>query len=286
MNFPKILRDHSNINIYLDEKELVNLNSQLTLKQRATLITEKHFIKVGISTGREFFNSLFNEMNIDKTLKCSMVTTPKLLDFFHNEECIILIFEKIEGITLGSHRNDFTLQLDIAFNELFNVIKNIAEIKNYPKNIDVLNRDMKAANYFEKIYKRLDMETRGALECLIGKLHQNPYLVFSHGDLIPTNIIKTKRSYYIIDWEWASLRPSTYDAALFILFSSCPLDGVRKIEKLFRYWDPMELYRDAIIISAREIKNWLDVKDSTIKEKYIKIWLKTLKKATRWLMSH
>ncbi|MCT1902907.1 phosphotransferase [Oceanobacillus sojae] len=286
MNISNKLSEIPGIHTYINKLEIKALESKLKSKQRAFLLTEKYFIKVGTAKEKAFYISLLNEIEMYKFLSSDILQIPKLVDYFQNERYIVLILEKITGSTLAANRNDFTMQKDIDSKNVLKEIKNISKLKEYPENVSVLNRDSKAEGYFKMIYKELDAETRRSTEHLIGTLNQSAKLVFSHGDLIPTNIIKNRNQYYIIDWEWAGLRPDTYDTALFLLFSGCPVQRLSQFDKLDSCWGLMELYRDALLIASREIKNWLDVKDSLMQKKYVKLWLDTLKEAEKRLLLH
>ncbi|WP_040982886.1 phosphotransferase [Oceanobacillus jeddahense] len=286
MNISNKLSDIPKIHSYINKQEIKDLENKLKSRQRAFLLTDKYFIKVGTAKEKEFHSSLLNEIKIYKFLCSDILHTPKLVDYFQNERYVLLILERITGSALGASRNDFTIQQNIDSKDILKEIKKIGKLKEYPEDINVLNRDSKLEKYFQVIYKKLDTKTRQNTERLIGTLNQNVKLVFSHGDLIPPNIIKKGELYYIIDWEWAGLRPDSYDTALFMLFSGSPLQRLSQFDKLDSCRDRMELYRDVILIASREIKNWLEVKDFPVQEKYIKLWSDTLKEAQTRLLLH
>ena len=103
---------------------------------------------------------------------------------------------------------------------------------------------------------------------------------FTHGDLLPSNMIVNSKKYLsFIDWEWCGIRSSTYDKVFFLLFSGVPNYMVSKIKNYIPEDCRSSAYIDVILISLREIKNWLKVDDNVeVKGERIKMWLSVLSK--------
>ena len=105
-------------------------------------------------------------------------------------------------------------------------------------------------------------------------------LFFSHGDLIPSNILYKDNDFIFIDWEWAAYRSKTFDLTLFLLFSNIPHCVILNFKNYFDNNSLKSAYLDTLLISLREIKNWKNELSYTInKEQKIEMWILTLQKA-------
>ena len=106
-------------------------------------------------------------------------------------------------------------------------------------------------------------------------------MVFSHGDLIPGNILVSGDDFIFVDWEWVGFRSKTYDLVMFLLFSNIPNQILLDFNKY--YVDDNLLfsaYIDAVLISLHEIKIWKNEKIFTAnKDNMINMWRLTLQLA-------
>lgn len=139
----------------------------------------------------------------------------------------------------------------------------------------------------KEIREAISIELYNDMNSLIGKLQNQESSQFSHGDLIPTNILKDELGqYWFIDWEWAGNRTPSYDKTLFLLFSQSPLSAIGKMkDHSSDSNDLKEMYADSLLISAREIKNWMQVGTVTVEQRnhYISLWKKTFEQALKGL---
>ena len=106
-------------------------------------------------------------------------------------------------------------------------------------------------------------------------------MVFSHGDLIPGNILVSGDDFVFVDWEWVGFRSKTYDLVMFLLFSNIPNQILLDFNNYF-FDDNLlfSAYMDAVLISLHEIKNWKNEKIFTAnKDNMIDMWHLTLQLA-------
>jgi tRNA A-37 threonylcarbamoyl transferase component Bud32 len=253
---------------------------ELRLKNRVRFIDRDLHIKICRPDEDKFYNSLRNEIKVYENYKNSSILVPKLVYAFFEGVCIIAT-RKIDGRALGDGRNDFTLNFPIDGKKITDCI---FDIKKFPVITDLNNnidRRQKTGEYAdilrdfigEGLYSDIsDVERSAQMYC------------FSHGDLLPSNIILDKKGdFWFIDWEWAANRTEFYDITFFTLFSDNPVDGIIKLSELAENEKMCEeMYCDGILIALHEIKNWLDT-DHIKKEHYIGIWKRALTEALRRL---
>ncbi|GCE50683.1 phosphotransferase family enzyme [Thermosporothrix hazakensis] len=273
------------VNAFVSSEERSQLEAQLENYFRAYVVGEKYFIKVGTSEKDCFFQSLKREVKTYKMFHLSSIRCPKLVWHYIGDDIVVLVTEKIPGSPLADRREAFHLPPNVLVENLLPDIAKIRKVETPPHWVSSYHRDEKVQKYCKILHSHLPARLRTALESLVGHLHTQNNIGFSHGDLLPKNILFYHEHYWFIDWEWADLRPYSYDPALFALFSLDPLLGLTCFEKWSQFWNPIELYRDAVVIALREMKIWLtQATNKTERVKYAALWQRTLEEAIRWLM--
>jgi thiamine kinase-like enzyme len=262
---------------YVTPQEISKIKNEIENKQRANILTKKHFLKIGKNTDQLFFENLVKEIELYKLNK-NNENFPVIVDSYVDNNCCILVLEKIKGIALGDSRNDFEINItDADRKEIINKIK---EIKNIKINIELKNsyeRAKSLSKYFERSKKYLTKKQINYInKCKTYITEYNEENVISHGDLICPNIMFTNKKPIFIDWEFIEYRPFSYDVAYFMLFSkekNC-FDYVEEINI-----DTEEVLKDGIILCLKEIQNWAKlytyVEDDLVNSK-IKRWKKEL----------
>ena len=84
--------------------------------------------------------------------------------------------------------------------------------------------------------------------------------MFTHGDLLPRNILRHGDAYLFLDWEWASFRSPRYDDTTLRLFTGGPppanLDAVAIALRELRLWRGADLPVRGLVISRWEGILW------------------------------
>jgi hypothetical protein len=275
------------IDSFLTKEERFSLEKTLRERTRASLLTERYFIKAGFSTEGRRFQSLQNEINVYTDFCFPDVKYPRLKWHHIDTHLVILLIERIQAFALAERRDAFTLPPHAHVEAVLDEISQLKAAK-IPHNWHArYHRDENVEKYIKAVSPYIPENTRCSLDSLAGNLHTNENLVFSHGDLLPMNIMANKEHYWLVDWEYADIRPTSFDPAYFLLFSHHPSDGIKLFEKRYRFWDPVELYRDTVVISLHEMKLWItQVEPGSLQTERITMWQHVLEECVRWLMSH
>lgn len=273
----------------ITESKIEWVVAELSKKERIFFCEKDMWIKVCIPKDVLFFRSLQNEIRIYENYPYININVPKLIYSYFNEEeriCII-VTQKIIGKPIGLSRNGFC---HIENHNMDEILLNIGKISELPI-VDnwrhTYDRNAKIIKYANKVLEYIGMGMYEKIENICKQQKSISKLAFSHGDLIPTNIIiDNSKNVWFIDWEWATNRTKYYDRTLFLLFSDIPIKGFEKFgniacDKNMLY----EMYQDAVLISLRELKNWEQVKRESIKKQECRdYWNMVLKEAVECLM--
>ncbi len=272
---------------FLTREECFSIEKTLEKQMRVSMLTERYFVKAGVSNDPKNIQSLKNEIKVYTTFSPDSIGYPKLKWYRIDNNLVILILERIDALALAERRDAFNIHPSANTESILSEISKLERAK-IPENWPVsYHRDEKIEKYGKIVFPYLPQDIRIALDSLVGSLHMNENLVFSHGDLLPMNIMINQEQYWFVDWEWADIRPASFDPAFFLLFSRPPSDGITFFEKCHMFWNPVELYRDTVVISLHEMKLWItQVDPSSLQVKRINMWLLVLKEAVEWLMLH
>ena len=262
---------------YFNEKDIAKLKKTLEEKQRASILNNKYFAKVGKNTDQLFFSNLVKEIKLYKSNQDNVIL-PELVDSLISDEYCLIILKKINGKTLSNGRNDFNMHLSHA--KRIKIAKSVLDIKNIKLNYELDNsysRKEKLDKYLEKAKKYISKNAYLRIASLYSVLtKETKKVVMSHGDLIPTNIMLDENKIKFIDWEYISYKPELYDLTYFLMFSKAnhALDILDELNV-----NKKEVYIDGIILSLKEICNCsklYGVVDNSIVDKNIKRWRKEL----------
>ncbi len=244
--------------------------------QRANIINESYFVKIGKNSNFLFFNNLIKEIKLYNENKQNPNLTT-IVDYFIDDNYCMLILNKISGTPLGITRNEFNSDIDdVTKTKIMKKILNIKDLHINFKLTKNYSRKEKFDMYFNKVNKILDKNMNNKLKRLYNQITlESSEYVTSHSDLILPNIMLEDDKIIFIDWEYISLKPRYYDLAYFLLFSkdhNCLNDISENI-------DYKELYNDAVIICLKELNNWIKLYnelDKNLIDNKIKRWKKEL----------
>lgn len=243
---------------YLKKWEIKSLIDKLEKKQRANIMNDKYFVKVGKNTNDLFFENLINEVSLYKK-NINNDNLPDLIESYVDENLCVLVLKRINAKTIGFERNNFNLHLSSYKRRI--IIDNVLKIRNISLNNQLnnnYNRKEKLDKYLKKSKKYISNIKYNKIISLYDNIITEKYnRVISHGDLISTNIMfYDKNNVYFIDWEFSGMKPLYYDLAYFLLFSKTN-DSMNILikEKKYKYIDVNEVYKDGIILCLKEIQN-------------------------------
>ena len=231
---------------------------KLEKKQRANIMNDKYFVKVGKNTNDLFFENLINEVSLYKE-NINNDNLPDLIESYVDENLCVLVLKRINAKTIGFERNNFNLHLSSYKRRI--IIDNVLKIKNISLNNQLnnnYNRKEKLDKYLKKSKKYISNIKYNKIISLYDNIITEKYnRVISHGDLISTNIMfYDKNNVYFIDWKFSGMKPLYYDLAYFLLFSKTN-DSMNILikEKKYKHIDVNEVYKDGIILCLKEIQN-------------------------------
>ena len=243
---------------YLKKWEIKSLIDKLEKKQRANIMNDKYFVKVGKNTNDLFFENLINEVRLYKE-NINNDNLPDLIESYVDENLCVLVLKRINAKTIGFERNNFNLHLSSYKRRI--IIDNVLKIRNISLNNQLnnnYNRKEKLDKYLKKSKKYISNIKYNKIISLYDNIITEKYnRVISHGDLISTNIMfYDKNNVYFIDWEFSGMKPLYYDLAYFLLFSKTN-DSMNILikEKKYKYIDVNEVYKDGLILCLKEIQN-------------------------------
>lgn len=241
---------------YFNEQEVKDLLKSFENHQRFKIMNEKYFAKIGKNDHSLFFRNLQTELILYRDNKDNS-NLPKLIDWYVDDEICFFVLQKIPGITIGNHRNDFRIHINKE-KRLFvsNSILNIAKINIKDSLDDTYNRKERLERYLKQSRQYLSTSVYNKLICNKNSIISEKYnRVISHGDLISTNIIIHKDKVYFVDWEFVSYKPKYYDLIYFLLFSKTS-HSIDLLDDLNISSDEVkEALKDGIIICLKEIQN-------------------------------
>jgi hypothetical protein len=61
-----------------------------------------------------------------------------------------------------------------------------------------------------------------------------PFLAFTHGDMAPSNTLFTREGSHLVDFEYAGMRHSLYDALMWLLIVPFPEDAIARADGAYR----------------------------------------------------
>jgi hypothetical protein len=147
------------------------------------------------------------------------VPTPRLLGFDRGRRA--MVFEAVDGSPAGPK---FPLDLDGAtlagLVDLTSATRRYAERRRWLRRLPLVQRVDQA-----RALGVLSAAEADALRALFRA--DPPRWVFAHGDVTPRNVIDTGAGLVLIDWEWAGIYPSGYEAA-FLWFVVLDVAGARE----------------------------------------------------------
>lgn len=259
---------------YFNENEINELLNKFENSQRANIMNDSYFAKIGNNTNELFFNNLIKEINLYVDNKNNN-NLPNIIDSYVDKNICLLVLEKIDAKTIGNNRNEFNLHLSKKKRKI--IIESILEIKNLKIN-GILDKKYNRKDYFKKYFSKslpyLSKYETSKLGLLKNSIIEESEYVISHGDLISTNIMLKNNSAIFIDWEYISFKPKYYDLMYFLLFSKTN-KSLEILKELDFDIDLNDLYKDAIILCLKEIQNnakLFNHIDNKIVEKNINRW--------------
>jgi len=277
------------LNSYLTEEEIGDLYAMLTRRSRVSRPFRNWFVKARTRGDQYGFGALQNEVRFYRTFESLPIKVPRLHAMSFTDDWAVLVYERIQGSPLAEHRNSYTMRYDANLNAVLAEVRKLQAVacpEGYPGEYE---RSTKLAKYLPIIRTQLTGDACSFLEaaCDRWSCAPPPLPVLSHGDLLPVNILLDgNQNYWLVDWEFAAPRPASYDPALLVLFSNWPLKGVSMLRGFDSLWSLSELYKDAIVIAAREVKNWLtQVEEEPLRSDRVCLWVAVLEEAIRCLKS-
>lgn len=269
---------------YFDEIEIKKLLEDLDNRQRANIINDNFFAKIGKNSNKLFFENLIKEKNIYIN-NSENDNLPNLIDSYSDNDYCLIILERIKGQTIGKSRNDFNLYL--TKRQRKNIIDSVLNIKNITisGNFDNnYNRQEKLEKYLTASKPFISKIAYNKIEKLKNIIINEKYnRVLSHSDLISTNIMINDNKVIFIDWEFISYKPKYYDLIYFLLFSKVNNSVDILYENNFDV-DKKEALKDGIILCLKEIQNNAELfgkLDKKIIDKNINRWKKELNNILR-----
>ncbi len=269
---------------YFNKSEVENLLVNFKNKQRANIINNKFFAKIGKNIDKLFFDNLIKEREIYIN-NSENQHLPKMIDSYNDNNYCLIILERINGQTIGKKRNEFNLKLNQ--NQRKNIINSVLNIKKITINGNLdnsYNRKERLEKYLEASKIFISKITYNKINKIKDIIINEKYdRVVSHSDLISTNIIMDGDRIFFIDWEFISYKPQFYDLIYFLLFSKVN----NSIDILYKYnfdVDIQETLKDGIILCLKEIQNnakLIGKIDEKIINKNIDRWKKELNNILR-----
>lgn len=246
-------------------------------------MNEAYFVKIASNDGSVFFlTSIVHEINVYKQFN-GKENIPVLLYSHVDSTQAILVLGRIQGYTLAQKRDAFMIGEQINKAKLLSQINEVAKWPIPSSWKSSYNRDEKLDSYLKQLSSLLPDEDLKKLERLRGTLHRDCRMSLSHGDLLPMNIIQSDNHYAFLDWEWAGVRPASFDPVVFILFAGEPIEQIDTFAELTTFWEEKELYRDALIVGLREMKNGMHLHAQIKKEEAINRWKQVVQRTLRKL---
>lgn len=242
---------------YATSSEINALGAMLLRRPWATIPVQQHVIKVRTDGDPSHLRSLRTEARFYESTDHIPLTLPTLCATYFVDHAGALVLQRLKGDPLSVHREALGISV-CAQRQVLDVILRL-QSATPPPWLSTYDRNDKYAKYLAMATTAgcIDADALHSLSAFVGLLGYPGSLVMSHGDLNPTNILGAPDgAFYILDWEYISLRPPSHDPLTFLLFANEPLTAVADLERLAPYWEPLELYRDALVICMRQVRNW------------------------------
>ncbi len=269
---------------FLTADAIEDLSGRVRRGEAVTTMTGHHVIKVRTSAQPYYLMALGNERRFLALGLDLPVGLPKVVLADFTEARGILVLEKIEGQPLAEQREGGGL----AWSVQRDVLALVAAMQRTAFNQATLpegssppyDRNEKARQHLVAL-SSLGEEPAGrvvgVLKKVVGRLDPGTPPVLSHGDLHPANVLRSGEQFRFVDWEYAGTRPSSYDPATFVLYANDPRDGVAMLPHVGGPWNVRELYEDALILTARQVKNWLTAgPGGTLARKRAAVWAEAI----------
>jgi thiamine kinase-like enzyme len=172
-----------------------------------------------------------------------------------DDALVFMVMDRVYAEPLANRSNGFAVSGPVHAGAVLEEIRKLQAVDIPGDWVSAYHRGQKILAYLEVIHSHLPARMIRVLGSIGTQWDSGRGVVLSHGDLIPPNIMVRDGCYWFVDWEWAGLRPPSYDPALFLLFSRRPDEVLGLFDKTGGPWDTEELYKDCVVIAAREIKN-------------------------------
>lgn len=245
---------------YLSTDQFDDTLRLLRQGQPITRVTDRHVVKVRTGAHPYYLNTLDNERRFYALGLSLPVGLPVVVFEDFTAARGVLVLEKVSAKPLARKRECHNLveSSQAAILELIARLQLTAIPAGWACTHDRNDRVVQHRQAIASSGHPLAADVLPVLDAAAGRLRgrgRTPAL--SHGDLNPMNILRAGDSFWFVDWEYAAVRPASYDPTAFTLFANDPREGVSRLAALGSRWDIAELFEDAFVLAARQVKNWL-----------------------------
>ena len=188
-----ILKDEFINEVKIKLHQIIENDNDLLFKDISNKISDDYYFKYAfndyffkIATCNNFhYKPLCNEIRLGNINFAHQLLKPQILFTYYSENIVVKIEERIDSVPLANKRDDFSTKIDCDKTKLIEKIKLISEVKlEFPR----FNRKVKIFKYIDECADLLNPTI--IQKCVkIADYSVEDNLVFSHGDLIPGNIL-------------------------------------------------------------------------------------------------
>jgi len=265
---------------FLTADAFKDLADRIQRGEAVTKVTGRYVVKVRTMAQPYYLKTLDNERRFLTLGPDLPIGLPKVVFADFTEARGILVLEMIEGRALAERREDGGL----AWSVQQDVLGRIAMMQRtaLPKGwAGAHDRNAKVHQYLAALSssgEEFAKDVVRALQSAVGRLGVGVDPVISHGDLHPMNVLRSDDRFWFIDWEYAGIRPASFDPATFVIYANDPRAGVMRLPLVGGPWNVRELYEDAFVLAARQVKNWLTQEPTgTLSRVRAAVWAETVK---------
>ncbi|GAF20805.1 hypothetical protein JCM19047_462 [Bacillus sp. JCM 19047] len=261
----------SHLNTFFTYKEINFIGDELKNKHRITFHNDQFFIKASRHEDLESFKLIEHEIFVYNYLKNHLDNIPPIIWCFEDSSLSMFIIAYLKDFPLATKRDAYCLKDSVNLKLIIEKINTISNIPIPAKWNFNDNRQEKMERYIFNVQDFLATSIKQKLTSLLKTTPANTKLVFSHGDLLPMNILYSTTEITFIDWEWAGIRSKNYDKTLFLLFSHEPSQIITSYNLIEE-----SILWDTLFISLRELNNLNRLKHLPLFEKNIPKWIKAV----------